>query len=214
MKNGPLVKELLRQGYLRSPRVREAFGHIDRADFVPVESAGEAYLNVPLALGHDQMLSQPLVVAMMLELLEPNAGEKILEVGAGSGWQAALLAYAVGDGSHAPQRGRVIAMENVEPLAELATKNLERYHFISEGVATVVHGDATGGWEAEAPFDKIISSVAVERIPAAWKSQVRIGGRIVVPVRESIVVFEKKGPASFTRRQYFGYDLTPIVGEA
>lgn len=202
----------MRQGLLRSPVVKDAFMNIDRADFLPEALRGEAQQNIPISVGGEQLASQPYTVAFMLELLEPKVGEKILEIGTGTGWQAALLAYVVGRGtSESTQRGKVIALELIEALAESATKNLEQYHFISDGVAQVLQSDATGGAPNEAPFDKIIASVASKKIPAAWKEQLRIGGRMVAPVGESIIVLEKTGVNSFTKRQYFGFDFAPIV---
>ncbi len=212
MKNEGVVKELLRQGMLRVPAVKDAFTHIDRADFVPEEARGEAQKNIPIRVNGEQIASQPYTVAFMLELLEPKAGEKILEIGTGTGWQAALLAHAVGNGAtDASARGKVIALELLEPLAERATKNLETYHFISDGTVQVIKSDAKNGVENEAPFDKIIASVASDKIPTAWKEQVRIGGRIVAPVGESIIVLDKTGPNAFKRRQYFGFDFAPIA---
>ena len=212
MKNEGIVKELLRQGMLRLPAVKDAFMAIDRADFVPEAARSEARKNIPVSVGDEQMASQPYTVAFMLELLEPKAGEKILEIGTGTGWQAGLLARIVGSGtSESAQRGKVIALELLESLAERATKNLETYHFISEGTVEVIKSDAIRGAESEAPFDKIIASVASNKIPVAWKEQVRIGGRIVAPVGENIVVLDKTGPNAFTRRQYFGFDFAPIA---
>lgn len=194
------------------PAVKDAFAAIDRADFVPEAARSEAQKNIPVSVGDEQIASQPYTVAFMLELLEPKAGEKILEIGTGTGWQAGLLAHIVGNGtSESTQRGKVVALELLESLAERATKNLEVYHFISEGIAEVIKSDAIRGAESKAPFDKIIASVASDKIPAAWKEQVRIGGRIVAPVGENIVVLDKTGPNSFTRRQYFGFDFAPIA---
>src|SRR3989344_7686174 len=92
-----LIDSLIKDGYLKTPEIIEAFKAIDRANFVSNELKGDAYLNVPLSIGFGQTISQPLTVAFMLELLQPKKGEKILDVGAGSGWTIALLAFIVGD---------------------------------------------------------------------------------------------------------------------
>ena len=102
-----LIKDLISGGYLKNPFLIEVFEKIDRADFVPVNLRNDAYLNQPLPIGFGQTISQPLTVAFMLELLEPKPTEKILEVGAGSGWVSALLAQIVGE------KGRVCAIERV-----------------------------------------------------------------------------------------------------
>src|SRR3990167_8942650 len=108
--NEELVDELTRGGYLKNPALIEAFREVDRADFVPKEFKEEAYVNAPLPIGDDQTISQPLTVAFMLEHLLPQPGEKILDVGTGSGWQLALLAHVVGE------RGKVIGIERIEKL--------------------------------------------------------------------------------------------------
>lgn len=209
-----MLHNLSQQGYVRSPRVRDAFAHIDRADFIPEASRDEAHHDLPLPVGHEQVASQPHVVAFMLELLGAQAGEKILEIGTGSGWQTALLAHMVGESTSAQElQGKVIAFEYLEPLAELATKNLEHYHFISEGTVSVIRGSGTQGIPEEAPFDRVIASAASAHIPAAWKDQIRVGGRIVAPVGESIVVLDKTAPRSFSQRRYFGFDFAPLKEE-
>lgn len=217
MKNGPLVKLLAEKGYLTSPLVRAAFGAIDRKDFVEADGKDEAYGNHPLPIGFGQTISQPLTVAFMLELLEARAGEKVLEIGAGSGWQSALLGHIVkGPAREGMQegnelRGRVIAIERVEELADRATKNIEQYHLISDGTVRVVRGDGAEGRKEDAPYDRIIAAASADAIPAAWKEEVRIGGRIVAPVGESIIVLDKTGPHTFKKRQYFGFHFVPLV---
>ena len=91
-----LINSLISDGYLKTPLLIEAFKNIDRQDFVPEEYKNSAYINEPLPIGFEQTISQPLTVAFLMELLEPKPGEKILDIGAGSGWSAALLAYVVG----------------------------------------------------------------------------------------------------------------------
>ena len=208
MKTAALVRWLSKGGYVHSPLVRNAFSHIDRAEFVSEEFKDDAHENLPIPIGFGRVMPQPLTVAFMLELLELKLGEKVLQSGTGSGWQTALLAYVVSGKAEAEALvGSVVAMEPVEELSELATKNLEKYHFISNGVADVRYGDPIKGVPKAAPFDKIISSIALQEIPTAWKEQLRIGGRIVAPIGESIIVLDKNGPTSFSQKQYFGFDF-------
>ena len=111
-----LIDSLIKDGYLKTPEIIEAFKAIDRANFVSNELKGDAYLNVPLSIGFGQTISQPLTVAFMLELLQPKKGEKILDVGAGSGWTIALLAFIVGDPPAGG--GKIIGVERIPELKE------------------------------------------------------------------------------------------------
>ncbi|MFH0806145.1 MAG: protein-L-isoaspartate O-methyltransferase [Candidatus Brennerbacteria bacterium] len=200
-----LLEELIKDGYLKTASIIEAFKKIDRAQFVPAGEESHAYENRPLALPEGQTISQPLTVAFLLELLEPKRGEKILDVGAGSGWQAALLAELVGE------TGKVIAVERVKQLQEFAAANIAKFGFIEKGTVRVVHGDASGGYAPEAPYDRIIAAAAASAIPEEWKSQVKMGGRIVAPVGEAIVVLEKTGPEEFEEREFHGFRFVPLV---
>jgi protein-L-isoaspartate(D-aspartate) O-methyltransferase len=128
-----------------------------------------------------------------------------LDIGTGSGWQAALLARLVGE------QGKVIAVERIPELFMFAGKNISGYGFIDKGMVKLVNADGSKGYPAEAPFDKIIAAAAAARVPNAWKEQLRIGGRIVAPVRDSIVVLDKKGPNEFEERRHFGFSFVPLV---
>ncbi len=213
-----LIQELIDGGYLKMPRIIEAFREIDRADFVPAELQDEAYGNYPLAIGFGQTISQPLTVAFMLELLQPQAGEKILDVGAGSGWTTALLSHIA---SAEKKKGKVIGVERIRELAEMAEKNVSKYNFIGKGIAKIVCADGSQGFKSEAPFDKIIAGAAGEELPVAWKKQLRTGGRIVTPIRDSVFVFDRipggefsagGGPASgWKEKEYFGFRFVPLI---
>jgi protein-L-isoaspartate(D-aspartate) O-methyltransferase len=203
--NEALVEELIAGGYLKTEILIEAFRQVKREDFVVADFQNAAYENVALPIGFGQTISQPLTVAFMLELLLPMAGEKILEIGAGSGWQAALLAFAVGE------NGRVISLERIEELKKMAEKNLDRYPELKKRI-TIVLADGARGYEAEAPYDKIIAAAAAaEAIPEAWRHQLKTGGRIVAPVKESIMVFDKITADKFESREYYGFDFVPLV---
>ena len=200
-----LIEYLINDGYLKTPKIIEAFKKIDRKDFVPEDLKNSAYLNQPLPIGFDQTISQPLTVAFMLELLEPRSGEKILDVGAGSGWQTALLAEIVGENS------KVIAIERIPELKAMAEKNIAKYNFIEKGIVDLVVGDGSQGFESASPFDKIIAAATASEIPQAWKLQLNIGGRIVAPIGHSIYVLDKLGQDEFSQKQYFGFSFVPLI---
>ncbi|MDI6821196.1 MAG: protein-L-isoaspartate O-methyltransferase, partial [Patescibacteria group bacterium] len=188
LNNESLVDNLIKAGYLKTASIIDAFKTIDRAQFVKEEDQKHAYVNYPLAIGFGQTISQPLTVAFMLELLSPKLGEKILDIGAGSGWQTALLAQIVGDPLHQQAEGgdRVIAIERISELKTFAEKNISKYGFIEKGIVKIIEGDGSRGYEEEAPFDKIIAAAAGKNIPEFWKKQLKIGGLIVAPVNQSI----------------------------
>lgn len=219
-----LIESLIKDGYLKTPSIIDAFRAIDRADFVPENLKSEAYENYPLPIGSGQTISQPLTVAFMLELLEPKAGEKILDIGAGSGWQAAILAHVVSKAQiHADKtqinaelkrnQTLVIAIERISELKDFAEKNLEKYGLVSNGIVKIIEGDGTKGYEPESPYDKIIAAASGTALPEMWKTQLKIGGRIVTPIRESIYVFDKKNRDTFAKRQYFGFSFVPLVAD-
>ncbi len=121
--NKELVEHLIKRGVLKTPKIIEAFKKIDRKDFVKEEFLEEAYFDTPLPIGFGQTISQPYTVAFMLELLEPKEGDTVLDIGSGSGWTTALLAYIVGN------KGKVIGVERIKELVEFGKKNLAKYKF-------------------------------------------------------------------------------------
>ncbi len=152
-----------------------------------------AEMNEALPIGYSQTISQPLVVAFMLELLEPKEGEKILDIGSGSGWTSALLGEIVGE------KGKVIAIEIIPELKEFGEKNIAKYNFIEKGIVEFVCADGSKGYpniascpELAEGFDKILASASARELPPAWKEQLKIGGRIVTPIGSSIWLFIKK----------------------
>jgi protein-L-isoaspartate(D-aspartate) O-methyltransferase len=198
-----LIKSLIKDGYLKTPAIIDAFYKIDRIDFVPEDLKQEAYGNYPLPIGYGQTISQPLTVAFMLELLEPKVGEKILDIGSGSGWQTALLAQLVTD------KGKVVAIEIIPELVKLTKENISKYNF--DQIVEVIEGDGSKGYEPLAPYDKIIAAAAAQKIPPLWLNQLKIGGKIVAPVKNSIYLLEKTGPDEFLEKQYFGFSFVPLV---
>ena len=201
-----LIEKLIKDGYLKTPTIIDAFNKIDRADFVPENLREVAYANQALPIGEGQTISQPLTVAFMLELLQPKKGDKILDVGSGSGWQAALLSEIVGD------EGKIISIERISNLKLMAESNIEKYKFLTKGITKVILGDGGGGHKEEAPYDKIIAAASAEdEIPYAWKEQLKIGGKIVAPLGQSIVVIEKIGQSEFSEKSFFGFTFVPLL---
>ena len=164
-----------------------------------------AQLNEALPIGYGQTISQPLVVAFMIELLEPKEGEKILDVGSGSGWTTALLAELVGE------MGKVVAVELIPELKTFGESNVGKYDFIKRGIAQFICGDGSKGCEKQAPFDKILASASAKEIPNAWKEQLKIGGRIVAPVQSSVLLLIKKGEDEFQEFENPGFAFVPLI---
>ncbi len=205
MTNERLISSLVKDGHLKTPRLIEAFRVIDRKSFVPQEFSEDAYANVPLPIGFGQTISQPLTVAFMLELLQPKPGEKVLDIGVGSGWQAALLAQAVGE------KGKVIAIDRIPELKSMAEVNLNKFNFIKKGIVRIILGDGSKGYGKESPYNKIIVAATADKIPEEWKEQLKVGGRIVAPVGSSILLVNKISADKFETQEYFGFSFVPLV---
>jgi len=200
-----LTDDLIKEGWLKTPDIIAAFRKIKRADFLPEDMRDLAELNEALSIGFGQTISQPLVVAFMLELLAPKEGEKILDVGSGSGWTSALLGEIVGE------RGKVIAIELVSELKEFGEKNVAKYGFVKEGRVEFICADGSKGYPKEAPFDKILASASAAKLPQAWLEQLKIGGRVVLPIDSSIWLFTKKSEEEFDQIEYPGFVFVPLI---
>jgi len=155
---------------IRNPRVLKAMEKVPRHELVPPEMKPRAYADSPLPIGHGQTISQPFVVAFMTEKLEPRATDRILEIGTGSGYQAAVLGELVKE---------VYTIEIVEPLAERARADLQRLGYNN---VLVRAGDGYQGWSEKAPFDAVIVTCAPENIPQPLVDQLKEGGRMIIPV--------------------------------
>ena len=201
-----LIESLIREGWLKTPRIISAFQKIKREDFLPEDTKNLADLNEALPIGYSQTISQPLVVAFMLELLQPQEGDKILDIGSGSGWTTALLAEIIG------KNGKIIALELIPKLKEFGENNIKGYNFIKTGVVEFICADGSRGYEKEMPYDRILVSASVQdEIPKAWKEQLKINGRIVVPVKNSIWLIIKKSETEFEEKEYPGFVFVPLI---
>jgi protein-L-isoaspartate(D-aspartate) O-methyltransferase len=205
-----LINDLITGGYLKSPAIISAFKKIKRHDFVRPEDAGQAEIDAPLGIGRGQTISQPATVAFMLEKLRPKRGEKILDVGSGSGWTAALLADIIGS------EGKVYGLERIRELADFAINNINKYNFIKKGSVQIFCTDGYRGLPEFAPFDKMLISAAAELVPDELLKELRVGGRLVIPIGEkfqtqSIKVIEKIGENRYNRKSFPGFVFVPLV---
>jgi len=179
-----------------SPAVRAALGKVERHRLVPASQASAAYRNHPLPIGSGQTISQPYVVALSTDLLQINSSSSVLDVGTGSGYQAAVLAEIA---------GRVFSIEILEGLASAARKNLEDLQYNN---VEILVGDGYKGWPEKAPFDGIVVTAAAPRVPQALVDQLKPGGRLVIPIGGN---GEMQWLKLVTRRAGGGYDEKRIL---
>jgi protein-L-isoaspartate(D-aspartate) O-methyltransferase len=188
---------------VRDPRVLEAMRTIPRHQFVPEHYRDSAYEDRPLPIGEGQTISQPYIVAVMTELLQPRPTDKMLEIGTGSGYQAALLSQLV---------SRVITLERLPAIAEQARKHLEALGITN---VTVVVSDGTLGWPGQAPYDGILITASTPEIPPPLIDQLAEGGRLVAPVggqgyQELVKVEKHQGNVEKT--YHGGVVFVPLIG--
>lgn len=186
-------------------RVMWAMGSVPRHEFVPEEIQSYAYENRPLPIGYGQTISQPYIVALMTDLLEPEPGHKVLEIGTGSGYQAAILAELV---------ARVYTIEIVEQLGSRAAKDLASLGFDNVEVRV---GDGYYGWESEAPFDSILVAAASSHVPPPLIQQLKPGGRMIIPVgspflTQHLVLVLKDLDGAVRTRQILPVRFVPLTG--
>ena len=185
--------------------VMQAMETVPRHEFVPSGYRNSAYENRPLPIGHGQTISQPYVVALMTDLLAIKPGDKALEVGTGSGYQAAVLAQLA---------DQVYSIEIIEPLAERATKVLKKLGYNNVETRT---GDGYYGWEEQAPFDVIVVTAAAGHVPPPLIKQLKPGGRMVIPVGsrfmvQHLVLVEKDIKGKISTRQILPVMFVPLTG--
>ena len=165
-----MVDEQIAARDIKNPRVLEAMRRVPRHEFVPEAMRGNAYLDSPLPIGHDQTISQPYIVAYMSEALELDATHRVLEIGTGSGYQAAVLGELAKD---------VYSIEIVAPLADRARQTLKSLGYKNVHVRT---GNGYLGWPEQAPFDRVMVTAAPDAVPPALIEQLKVGGLMAIPV--------------------------------
>ena len=187
------------------PAVLAAMAEVPRHAFVPAASQSAAYRDIPLPIGHGQTISQPYIVALMTDLLRLAKNHRVLEIGTGSGYQAAILARLAAE---------VYTIEIIPALGEQATERLRQLGF---GNVRTRIGDGYYGWEEEAPFDAIVVTAAASHIPPPLIKQLKPGGRMVIPVGsrfmvQQLVVVEKDQAGGLTTRQILPVRFVPLTG--
>lgn len=201
-----MVAEQIERRGVKDPRVLEAMRKVPRHEFVPEDEKHEAYDDRPLPIGHGQTISQPYIVALMTEALRLKGTEKVLEVGTGSGYQAAVLSGLAKE---------VFTIEIVEPLGKQAAEVLKRLDYKN---VTARIGDGYRGWREEAPFDAIIVTCAPDAVPEPLVHQLAEGGRMIIPVgpegKAQQLVLLKKKHGKLHQQEILPVRFVPMTGEA
>jgi protein-L-isoaspartate(D-aspartate) O-methyltransferase len=188
-------------------RILAALRDVPRHAFVPEPLRAQAYADTPLPIGHDQTISQPFIVALMSSLARPQPSDAALEIGTGTGYQAAVLSRLV---------GRVVTLERIEALADAARARLEDLGYDN---LQVRHGDGFQGWPDAAPFDLILVTAAPATVPPALLAQLKPGGRMIVPVGapssvQDLLVVEKDCAGTALTRRVIPVRFVPMIGDA
>lgn len=186
--------------------VMQSLGTVERHEFVPAHQKRFAYENRPLAIGHGQTISQPYIVALMTDLIEPGPDDVVLEIGTGSGYQAAILAKLV---------NHVYSIEIIDALADRAAADLARLGY--DNVTTKL-GDGYYGWQEHAPFDAIVVTAAASYVPPPLVQQLRPGGRMIIPVgsrfmTQQLLLLEKTEDGEIITRQIAAVMFVPLTGK-
>ncbi|MDI6792851.1 MAG: protein-L-isoaspartate(D-aspartate) O-methyltransferase [bacterium] len=199
-----MVRDQIEARGVSSPAVLAAMQNVPRHEFVPEDLKRLAYRDSPLPIGEGQTISQPYIVALMTELLELKKGEKVLEIGTGSGYQAAVLAEIT---------DQVYTIEILEPLATSAEKCLGGLGYKNIAVQC---GDGYQGWPEAAPFDAVIVTAAPDHIPQPLIDQLKIGGRMVIPVGDLLqeLILIRKTEEGVTKKNVIPVRFVPMTGEA
>lgn len=200
-----LIDYIKKNGWLKTPEIIETFLKFDRKEFLSEELQEIAYLDAPLPIGQDvgQTCSQPTTVAFLIELLEPQKGNKVLDVGFGSGWTTCLLADLVGE------KGKVYAIEIDENIFNFGKKNIEKFNFIEKKTVEIFLGDGSKGLKEKAPFDRILVSAFSPVVPQELIDQLNENGILVIPDFEGLQKIKKVNGK--TEKEYFwGFEFGPL----
>jgi protein-L-isoaspartate(D-aspartate) O-methyltransferase len=196
-----LVDDMIFSNMLKSPHIIDAFRAVDRKYFVPVSFAEDTYIDAPLPIGNYQTISQPSTVAFMLERLAPQEGDKVLDIGSGSGWTTALLCHIVGE------KGSVTGVERVDALVGQGRENLSKFNF---NHCHIKQAGEKLGLPGE-QFDRILVSASADEIPEELFLQLKIGGILVIPVENSIYKFKKVSEEEIKNEEFYGFVFVPLI---
>lgn len=201
-----MVERQIKQRGITDQRILESLRNVPRHEFIPGNARDLACTDQPLPIGHGQTISQPYIVAFMTDALAPKPTDKVLEIGTGSGYQAAVLAGLV---------KHLYSIEIVEPLAKQAAATLRKLEYTN---VTVKAGDGYRGWPEHAPFDAIIVTCAPDHVPEALVKQLREGGRMIIPVGQAwdcqeLCLLEKKN-GEIVRKSVLPVRFVPMTGES
>ncbi len=193
-----------------SARIKAAFQRAPREFFLPAEAKGRAGIDAPLPIGFGQTNSQPSTVAFMLGLLTPQPGERVLDIGCGSGWTTALLSWLVSPG------GVVIGLELIGELAFMAGRNCTPARLPQDVQTRIIEKDGRAGFPEEAPFDIILVSAAAREVPPKLPGQLKAGGRLLIPLgppggSQKLALITRDIDGRFTRKEYPGFIFVPLV---
>jgi protein-L-isoaspartate(D-aspartate) O-methyltransferase len=182
--------------------IEQVLNSIKRSDFLPVESRLMADLDAPISIGYGQTNSQPSTVRMMLVWLDPQPGDKVLDIGSGSGWTTALLSKLVGS------RGSVVAVERVPELKTFGETNCKKLKL--KNISFHMSGKEFG-WKKLAPYDRILVSASAQTVPSTLINQLKPDGRLVIPVLQSILVIDKNADESVLISEHPGFVFVPLL---
>ncbi|MFO8017312.1 MAG: protein-L-isoaspartate(D-aspartate) O-methyltransferase [Promethearchaeia archaeon] len=214
-KRKKLVKRLINKGILEDEKVIEAMKKVPRENFLPEGAKSKAYIDSPLSIGSGQTISAPHMNAMMCENLNLEEGDKVLEIGTGSGYHAALCAEIVAP-DDSDNQGHIYTIERHKSLADSARENLEEANYGDR--VTVIHGDGTLGYEKKAPYDKIlVTAASPKKIPRPLKKQLKDEGKLCIPAgskkySQSLYIIKRVGN-EFESKRLTGVRFVPLVGK-
>jgi protein-L-isoaspartate(D-aspartate) O-methyltransferase len=210
-----LVESLMDRGVLTKPEVIRAMLNVPRHKFVPKDAESSAYMDSPLSIGSGQTISAPHMNAMMCEYLKLKEGDKVLEIGTGSGYHAALCAELVAP-ENSENTGQVITIERHEELVKKARESLKKTGY--EHNVTVIHGDGTLGYPEEAPYDKIlVTAASPSKIPIPLREQLKDGGILCIPAGSKnfgqTLYIIKKRKEEYKTKKITGVRFVPLIGK-